>query len=316
MILRMLKVIIPCIFASAAWLESGKAEEPLKVGLAEIVRNEVVNVGGAELIPINVGDDVVRDEIIRTGPNSDAKFGLTDQTKLTLGPGSTLKIDRAVYSDGSRYKQVTIRLTEGAFRFITGNSDKKSYKIETPFASIGVRGTILDIRISQTQTLVTLQDGKASVCAGAQCTQLVERGQTANLTREGNVTRIHRDLVPTWTFASVCAGNSALCSPLPALTKKANLAPLLPGSGAGKKGAPTRLCSDGQPMVGNSCGSDLKPSRDASLPLPSNLSRDASIPIVNSPTAPATGTLLGPTGLPSTGSLPSSSPRLSPLLRR
>jgi hypothetical protein len=64
----------------------------LKVGQAEIVRNEVVSVGDAELIPINVGDDLVRDATIRTSANSDAKFGLIDNTKLTLGPGSTLMI--------------------------------------------------------------------------------------------------------------------------------------------------------------------------------------------------------------------------------
>ena len=111
-----------------------------------------------ELIPINIGDVVVRDEVVRTSADSDARIGLLDDTKLTLGPGSTLKIDRAVYSGETSYKQITIRLTTGAFRFITGHSDKKSYKIETPFASIGVRGTILDIQVLQNQTLVALQD--------------------------------------------------------------------------------------------------------------------------------------------------------------
>ena len=83
-----------------------------------------------------------------------------------------------------RYKQITIRLTDGAFRFITGNSDKKSYKIETPTATIGVRGTILDIRISdRARHWAALQDGKAnSVRAGGKCTQLLERGHTANIT--------------------------------------------------------------------------------------------------------------------------------------
>ena len=236
MICSMLKFRILCVAGGVAWATAAVAQGAPKVGQAELVRNEVVNVDGAQLIPINVGDGVARDDVIRTSANSDARFGLIDNTKLTLGPSSELKIDRAVFADESRYKQITIRLTEGAFRFVTGNSDKKSYRIETPSASIGVRGTILDIRISQNQTLVALQDGKASVCAGSKCTQLLERGHTANVTREGGVTQIKRDLVPTWTFASVCSGNSALCSPLPALTKKANLtAPAL-----GDKAAKTR----------------------------------------------------------------------------
>src|SRR5882757_194919 len=292
MIRWMLKFPLLCL---ACGIASGAAmAEATKVGQAEIIRNEVVHVGEAELIPINVGDDVVRDEVIRTSADSDARFGLIDDTKLTLGPGSELKIDRAVYADDSRYKQIVIRLTEGAFRFITGNSDKKSYRIETPTASIGVRGTILDIQISEKQTLVALQDGKASVCAGSKCIQLLERGHTANVTREGGVIQIWRDLVPSWTFASVCSGNSGLCSPLPALTKKANLTAPALGNKAGKKGVVTRFCPDGQPMTGSSCGSTLNALRDTSLP-----------------TLPSTDSPLGQT------SLPSVSPRLSvPSLRR
>src|SRR2546430_6998849 len=183
----------------AASATPAPAAEPQKVGRAEIIRNEVVDASEeSQFIPINVGDDVVRDEVIRTSADSDARFGLIDNTQLTLGPASTLKIDRAVLADESRYKQITIRLTEGAFRFITGNSDKKSYRIETPTASIGVRGTILDIRISDKETLVALQDGRASICAGGKCTQLTERGHTARATLEGGVPQIKRDLLPTW----------------------------------------------------------------------------------------------------------------------
>jgi FecR protein len=267
------------------------AQQSLKVGQAEVIRNEVLNVGDARLIPINVGDVVVRDEIVRTSADSDGRIGLVDDTKLTLGPGSTLKIDRAVYSGETNYREITIRLTAGAFRFITGHSDKKSYRIETPFASIGVRGTILDIRVSQNQTLVSLQDGKASVCAGTQCTQLLKRGQTADVRREGSTTQIKRELTPSWTFASVCGGNSALCAPLPveSLLKRANLtAPVLPGSKAAKNAKIIRFCPNGQPMVRGECGQTQNAVRDSSLPLLNNPTRDSSLPLLNSPLSPST----------------------------
>jgi hypothetical protein len=300
------KCLAVSVAVISAWYVPALAEGALKVGKAEIIRNEVVNLGEAQLIPIKVGDEVVRDETVRTSADSAARFGLIDETKLTLGPSSTLKIDRAVYADDTRYKQITIRLTEGVFRFITGNSDKKSYKIETPSATIGVRGTILDIRISEDRTSVVLQDGKASVCAGSKCTQLLERGNTAHVTREGNVTQIKRDLVPTWTFASVCSGNSALCSPLPAL-KKANLAVPPQAGKALKKTATTKFCPDGQPMVGSSCGQSTNPFRDATLPQIGDTSKD--LPILSSPSSYPS--------LPTNPSISPASPRLStPLLRR
>jgi hypothetical protein len=243
---------------AGALFSSARGQEPLRVGQAEVIRNEVVSVNGAELFRVSVGDEVVRDETLQTSEDSDARIRLLDNTKLSLGPHSTIKIDRAVYSGETSYKEVTIRLTEGTFRFITGKSDKKSYRIETPFASIGVRGTILDIRIGADQTLVALQDGEASVCAGRQCTQLLTRGQTANVTRESGRVRIRRELTPSWTFASVCSGNASLCSPLPSL-RKAGIAPTTLPSPAGDKSKITRFCADGQPMLGGSCA----PSRAA-----------------------------------------------------
>jgi hypothetical protein len=110
-----LSSLVAATFASVA---IAKAEPTLRVGEAEIIRNQVVSVNGAELLPIAVGDAVVRDEVVSTSANSDARIGLIDNTKLALGPNSTLKIDRAVYSEESRYKQIVISLTEGAFRFV------------------------------------------------------------------------------------------------------------------------------------------------------------------------------------------------------
>lgn len=281
-----------------------RSEGSLKVGEAATIRNEVVSVEDAKVVPIVVGDAVVRDEVVKTSTDSDARIELIDKTKLTLGPNSILKIDRAVYADESRYKQITIRLTEGAFRFITGNSSKKSYRIETPDAVIGVRGTILDIRISQGQSLVTLQDGQASVCAGSKCTQLLERGHTANITRNGNVIDIKRELNPTWTFASVCSANSTLCAPLPAVanvTKRAGLA-TPDGLGKTQKGAAiVRFCSNGQPMTGGRCDSSL--TRDTSLPRLTDIAREqpSSGPLGEASPSGAPPVSLPPIGSPALG---------------
>jgi hypothetical protein len=58
-------------------------------------------------------------------------------------------------------------MTSGAFRFVTGNSDKTAYKITTPLANIGVRGTILDVMSQRGRTTMVLQEGASSVCTRA-----------------------------------------------------------------------------------------------------------------------------------------------------
>ena len=87
---------------------------------------------------------------------------MADSTNLSLGPSATLKLDRTVFDDATHYRDVAVRLTSGAFRFVTGNSEKAAYKITTPLATIGVRGTTLDILSQRGQTIVNLQEGAAS----------------------------------------------------------------------------------------------------------------------------------------------------------
>ena len=50
------------------------------------------------------------------------------------------------------------------FRFTTGALDKNAYRISTPTATTGVRGTVLDIDARSSQSRVTLVEGQAIVC--------------------------------------------------------------------------------------------------------------------------------------------------------
>ena len=98
-------------------------------------------------------------KIVHTGLDSAARLVMADSTNLSLGPNATLKLDRTVFNDEHSYRDIAIGLTTGAFRFVTGHSEKTAYKITTPLATIGVRGTTLDILSERSKTTVVLQDG-------------------------------------------------------------------------------------------------------------------------------------------------------------
>ena len=66
-----------------------------------------------------------------------------DQTTLTIGADARVALDRFVYDPQSRTGDIVINIAEGAFRFVSGNAQSNSYKINTPSATIGVRGTIV-----------------------------------------------------------------------------------------------------------------------------------------------------------------------------
>src|SRR6202165_169265 len=193
----------------AAGLAASPARAQTRVGEAAVVKNEVVRVTASATRQINVGDGVLRDEVVRTGLDSAARLVMADSTNLSLGPNATIKLDRTVFNDEQSYREIAIRLTTGAFRFVSGHSAKTAYKITTPLATIGVRGTTLDIL----PHIVVLQDGAARVCTiSRQCIDLTQPGDTAIITSTGGRVTIQKTSTPPWTFAANCAATPGLCT--------------------------------------------------------------------------------------------------------
>jgi hypothetical protein len=181
---------------------------PEQIGLAVVVRNDVSQVEPT-ISKIVAGDDVIRNELVRTSADSSAKFVLRDSTNLLLGPNSTLKLDRAVFSGDQGVGDVAVKLTVGSFRFITGNLAKESYAINTPLATLGVRGTTLDFLIDRLKNTVVLKEGQAHVCAGGNCIELMKVGDTAVVTSSGGRIEIALQSSSSWSFDSACNG---MCS--------------------------------------------------------------------------------------------------------
>lgn len=204
-------LFFPALLTAVVCASSG-GQAQTRVGEAVLIQNEVVRVA-ATTTPISVGDSMLRDETVRTGAGSAARFVMADSTNLSLGPSATLKLDRTVFNDERSYRDVAIRMTTGAFRFVTGHSEKTAYKITTPLATIGVRGTTLDILSQRGRSVVVLQDGAASVCTlGFQCVQLTQPGDTAIITSTGGKVSISKTNTPPWTFAANCAASAGLCA--------------------------------------------------------------------------------------------------------
>jgi len=207
-------ILAALAFCASANFDAAFAQAPTRVGEAAVVKNEVVRVSGSGGTPINVGDAVLRNETVRTGADSATRLVIIDSTNLSLGANSSITIDKTVFNDEQSYKDVTIRLTSGAFRFVTGHSDKNAYKITTPLATIGVRGTILDILSQRGRSVVSLQDNSAArVCTTSfQCVDLTKPGDNAVITSFNGKTSITKTNVPPWTFAAACSAAAGLCS--------------------------------------------------------------------------------------------------------
>jgi hypothetical protein len=137
---------------------------------------------------LTVGDSVRQDEIIEVSQDGRGEFRLEDDTKLALGPGSRLVLDKFVYDSDKKAGSIVLDLTKGAFRFITGVASKPTYLIRTPNASITVRGTIFDLFILADNTVwLLLHEGGIEVSSKGKCRVLDQPGQLMRVTSDGSV---------------------------------------------------------------------------------------------------------------------------------
>jgi hypothetical protein len=193
----------------AATVTAAQAQE--SIGIAVTIRNEVNGTVASRTFRINAGEDVFRQEVVSTGPDSTAKLVFADSTNLAIGPDSAVTLDKFVYAGATDYKKATMRLVKGLFRFTTGNSDKRAYEIKTDVATIGVRGTVVDINSETGRTIVVLQQGSVLACSTSnRCTVLSLPGETAVITA-ASATNEGVGGGGGWSFAGSCASDASLC---------------------------------------------------------------------------------------------------------
>jgi hypothetical protein len=231
--LRLPKLMGVALVAMVAFAAPASAQQ--HIGSTAVAHNDVSRELGGASAPLTVGDDVFRNELVRTGADSAAKLVFLDSTNLGVGPTSSVTLDQFVYVGEVNGQKMAVNLAKGVFRFTTGALDKRAYTISTPNAAIGVRGTVLDIAVQGGLSRVTLAEGNAFVCpkragitfaqqlrncakpAGGfggprcECVDLTHAGQTAQVKKSGgsNEASLTASAV---NFASICAGDGALCS--------------------------------------------------------------------------------------------------------
>ena len=114
------------------------------IGVASAVRNNVSGSLPTGEVQINVGENVIRNEIVKTASESWTKLVFSDSTNLSVGPNAIVRLSNFVSTGPSSYGKATVDIAKGAFRFATGHSEKRAYEINTGVATIGVRGTVFD----------------------------------------------------------------------------------------------------------------------------------------------------------------------------
>jgi hypothetical protein len=121
---------------------------------------------------LSAGSPVYENDRLETGKGN-VQIIFVDDTKLVVGPGSSLVIDRFLMRGGNRAEKFSVDALRGTFRFISGHSAKSAYDIQTANATIGIRGTAFDFS-SGNETLIAVVRGNVRLCAYGDCETIPE----------------------------------------------------------------------------------------------------------------------------------------------
>ena len=95
---------------------------------------------------VESGAQVYRGEELVTGPGSSAEVRFADDSLLSQGADSAISLDDYIYEDaGDSASELFFKMGHGTFRMVTGKiaeTNPERFKIGSPLATIGIRGTI------------------------------------------------------------------------------------------------------------------------------------------------------------------------------
>jgi hypothetical protein len=185
--------------------------------VTEVARKTTADTAGAHR-ELDLGSDVAARDTVVTDKVGKAALRFVDDTQLSIGPNSSVRLDNFVFSRPSDPSAFVIRATRGVFRFATGRGDHDAYRIHTPTATLGVRGTQFDVKIEGKQVRVSVIDGEVVLCPNGgrpnfvDCAEAVA-GQSilssrtrANVVPTASLPQLRADLLPLNSVANAATG--------------------------------------------------------------------------------------------------------------
>lgn len=126
------------------------AQQPSPAGRIKVVSGTAFVVRPGGTIRAEVGQSVFETDSLRTGDDGSIGITLDDDTRLSLGPSSEVRLDTFRYAPAEGSVGLAMKFLRGIAVYVSGQIAKlspDSVRLETPSAIVGVRGTTLAVRV-------------------------------------------------------------------------------------------------------------------------------------------------------------------------
>ncbi|WGR69831.1 MULTISPECIES: FecR family protein [unclassified Bradyrhizobium] len=114
-----------------------------------------------------VGDIVYLGDVVRTGADSRININFTDGSSFNLSSNARMTLDEYVYEPAGKANSTFFNVSKGTVTFIAGQVAKTGdMKVDTPVATMGIRGTTPHIEISDDGAVkfsTLIEEGKSKL---------------------------------------------------------------------------------------------------------------------------------------------------------
>ena len=125
------------------------AQDRAAAGRIKIASGSAFVVRANSTIPAQAGQDVYEADTLKTGNDGRLGLSLKDDTRLSLGPNSEIRLDRFTFAPAEGRFAFALKVVRGVAAYVSGRIAKiapDAVRLETPSAIVGVRGTTLVLR--------------------------------------------------------------------------------------------------------------------------------------------------------------------------
>lgn len=141
---------VVALMLSLCWAASPARAEVARV--IALTGNVTAVAGAAGPRSLSEGAAVDIGDVIATAADSAVQLRFTDGALLALHPNTQFRIDAYAYQANSPRESGFFSLLKGGLRTLSGligRANKQNYRMHTPIATVGIRGTDYSLRLCQ-----------------------------------------------------------------------------------------------------------------------------------------------------------------------
>ena len=157
--------VVGRLAAPEAQVQAGTDSAPQEglgepIGTVQKLTGEVtVTRADGSQVTLAVGDSVYQGDLIISGADGAVGVVLIDDTSFSMAENGQMVLDEMVFDPQTAEGSLSLSVVEGVFTFVSGQvakSDPDAMTLNTPVATIGIRGTQVGIDLSDGQNLTVV----------------------------------------------------------------------------------------------------------------------------------------------------------------